>query len=587
MRIAVCDDERAVCDQITEWTQAYLREKRIPGTCETFCTYQQLQGREAEFDLFLLDYKMPSVDGLEIARALYAQYGERKTVIFITAYPEIVYDAFEVRTYRFLVKPVEKEKLYAALDAYMQRYRAQYYLTVLSDGRTEVIPLEDILYIEVMRAGESINTTDTIYGTLLKLRPGDTVELFTELIDSANNEYYGFKCWVNGTGNILGRSRILTLTVENENDEIYAVYAPIKEKYSILFSSSGNGTITYDPQAQIKEESEDCIVVFEGQDVTFSFVPDEGFVLSAILLDDEPQAVVNNQITLSDIHGNHTLYAEFNIHEHKYEENVTRNPTCTEEGAIVYCCSFCDNVYTETIPALGHAWDAGKVTKEPTCTATGVKTYTCQNDSSHTKTETLSAKGHDYKSVVTAPTCEERGYTTYTCANCGDSYKSDYASALGHNYGAWTDTGDKHERVCSRDGKKETADHSYGAWTVTKPANEQEEGEQTRTCTVCGHQNTEKIPKKNSELTLNKYVVTLNYKDSDTLTASEPVTWRSSDEKVVRVTDNGDIVTVGRGTATITATSVNSGKTAQCTVTVNYTVWQWLIIILLFGWIWY
>lgn len=151
MKIAICDDERAVCSEIQAWTEEYMRAKGIQCACETFNVYQQLQGRESEFDLFLLDYKMPGIDGLEFARMLHEEYDEKKTVVFITAYPEIVYEAFEVRAYRFLVKPLEKEKLCAVLDAYMERYRSQYFLSVLSDGRTEIIPLEEILYIEVMR----------------------------------------------------------------------------------------------------------------------------------------------------------------------------------------------------------------------------------------------------------------------------------------------------------------------------------------------------------------------------------------------------------------------------------------------------
>ena len=151
LKIAICDDEMSVCKCIRDLTEMYLREKGIQGECETFDSFRQLQGREHEFDLFLLDYKMPEIDGLMFARSLYEQYGEKKTIIFITAFPEIVYDAFEVRTYRFLVKPIDKEKLFSALDAYMQRRRSQLFLTVLSDGRTEVISLDEILYIEVMR----------------------------------------------------------------------------------------------------------------------------------------------------------------------------------------------------------------------------------------------------------------------------------------------------------------------------------------------------------------------------------------------------------------------------------------------------
>ena len=160
MKIAICDDERSVCSTIKELTETYLRERGIQGECETFQEYRRLLRRENEFDLFILDYKMPEIDGLKFARVLHEKYGEKKTIIFITAFPEIVYDAFEVRAYRFLVKPVDEGKLFAALDAYVERYRAQYYLSVLSDGRTEVIALEDILYIEVMRKDCTIVLSD-------------------------------------------------------------------------------------------------------------------------------------------------------------------------------------------------------------------------------------------------------------------------------------------------------------------------------------------------------------------------------------------------------------------------------------------
>lgn len=150
LNIAICDDEPAICRLLSETVRGYLDEKGLQGTCVSFDSYEKLQGREEEFDLFLLDYMMPGIDGLEYARRLFAQYGEKKTIIFITAYPEIVYDAFEVRTYRFLVKPIDRDKLYAALDAYFEQYCAQRYLTVFSDGSTQTVPVQDILYIEVM-----------------------------------------------------------------------------------------------------------------------------------------------------------------------------------------------------------------------------------------------------------------------------------------------------------------------------------------------------------------------------------------------------------------------------------------------------
>ena len=75
--------------------------------------------------------------------------------------------------------------------------------------------------------------------------------------------------------------------------------------------------------------------------------------------------------------------------------------------------------------------------------------------------------------------------------------------------------------------------------------------------------------------------------ETEPLTANDAVTWKSSNDAVVKVDpENGSLYAVGRGTATVTATT-EDGRTASCTVTVQYTWWQWIIRILLFGWIWY
>ncbi len=83
----------------------------------------------------------------------------------------------------------------------------------------------------------------------------------------------------------------------------------------------------------------------------------------------------------------------------------------------------------------------------------------------------------------------------------------------------------------------------------------------------------------------------LNYKDKTLLSAtvqgvSNPtVIWSSSNPKVVAVDENGNVTATGRGNATITATYGN--YSATCDVTVSFTFGQWLIYILLFGFIWY
>ena len=110
---------------------------------------------------------------------------------------------------------------------------------------------------------------------------------------------------------------------------------------------------------------------------------------------------------------------------------------------------------------------------------------------------------------------------------------------------------------------------AVGAGTATITATAADGSEKYDTCTVT-------VTQPVTGVTLDKPSMTLTEGDSETLTATvEPsnatnknVTWSSSDPSVATVA-NGVVTAVGAGTATITVTTEDGGKTAICTVTVE------------------
>ena len=113
-------------------------------------------------------------------------------------------------------------------------------------------------------------------------------------------------------------------------------------------------------------------------------------------------------------------------HIHSYKILVY-DPTCTENGVIVYTCE-CGNSHDEIISATGHSYKP--TVTEPTCTSEGYTTYTCACGDSYIS-DRVQPIAHTYTSVVTPPTCLAVGYTTYTCA-CGDSYTADEVAVVDH-----------------------------------------------------------------------------------------------------------------------------------------------------------
>jgi two-component system response regulator AlgR len=113
MRVLVCDDEQL----------ARSRLKRLAEEIdEVEVVAEAANGREAvneaqrtQPDVVLLDIRMPDMDGLEAASHL-LNTERPPAVIFCTAYDEHALQAFKVHAVDYLLKPVNRQDLGAALE---------------------------------------------------------------------------------------------------------------------------------------------------------------------------------------------------------------------------------------------------------------------------------------------------------------------------------------------------------------------------------------------------------------------------------------------------------------------------------------
>jgi len=109
-------------------------------------------------DIVLLDVRMPGMDGLEAARHLNV-LEEPPAVIFTTAYDQYAVEAFEAHAVGYLLKPVRKEQLAAALTRAGRLTRAQLqklaaagaearrtHIAARSREGLKLIPIEQVQY---------------------------------------------------------------------------------------------------------------------------------------------------------------------------------------------------------------------------------------------------------------------------------------------------------------------------------------------------------------------------------------------------------------------------------------------------------
>ena len=202
---------------------------------------------------------------------------------------------------------------------------------------------------------------------------------------------------------------------------------------------------------------------------------------------------------------------------HAWDEGkITQEQSCDNPEITTYTCtrSNCKKKkQVETKPALGHTWDEGKITKEATCSETGVKTYTCSRCGG-TKTEDIPKTKHNYEEhVVKAPTCTEKGVSYYVCKNCGLTTSRRQTPATGHIHtevrnqkdATYKEEGYTGDTYCKDCGKKlETGtvipklvetEHDYGEWVLDQAPTCKKYGARHRICKNCGDREVDVLDK--------------------------------------------------------------------------------------------
>lgn len=111
MRALIADDE-PVARQVLREQLEEIGGISVVGEADNGLEAVELIDRLRP-DVVLLDLQMPGLDGFSVARQLKAHH--RPAVIFVTAYDRHALEAFDIGALDYLLKPVRRERLEAAL----------------------------------------------------------------------------------------------------------------------------------------------------------------------------------------------------------------------------------------------------------------------------------------------------------------------------------------------------------------------------------------------------------------------------------------------------------------------------------------
>ena len=151
LRIAICDDDSKDRERVHGLVQEYLGEKSIQAEVKLFDHPDSLIEECEQFrpQIYILDIVMPMVTGIQAARELRWNQPDSQ-IIFATSESSYALESFDVNPINYILKPVEREKLFSTLDLALSRVKTgeERSISVKAKDGFRTLRIDEIMYID-------------------------------------------------------------------------------------------------------------------------------------------------------------------------------------------------------------------------------------------------------------------------------------------------------------------------------------------------------------------------------------------------------------------------------------------------------
>jgi DNA-binding LytR/AlgR family response regulator len=165
LKIALCEDEQLQRETIKNYIYEMFKEKEKEYELIEFDSGEALLGNYPKnLDILFLDIQMGSINGMDTARKV-REFDNSVEIIFITGLWEYVQEGYEVRAYRYLIKPIDFDKFEKQFGQCIKEIEKQNKDEILAvyKGETNKIELNSIIYIETEGRNTIIHTINNSY----------------------------------------------------------------------------------------------------------------------------------------------------------------------------------------------------------------------------------------------------------------------------------------------------------------------------------------------------------------------------------------------------------------------------------------
>jgi DNA-binding LytR/AlgR family response regulator len=166
-KIAICDDEVVCCNELCDILNEYERYNNLIFEIKCYEDGNKLVSEKlSDFDMFFLDIEMDCINGIDTAKFIIRECPDA-IIMFVTGFDNYIDFAFDLKVMRYLNKPVDKDRLFRALNIVIMDINKEKQYISVRDYRGQLCEIKIIDIIRVFIDGRkvSLETSDNIYET--------------------------------------------------------------------------------------------------------------------------------------------------------------------------------------------------------------------------------------------------------------------------------------------------------------------------------------------------------------------------------------------------------------------------------------
>jgi two-component system LytT family response regulator len=159
LKVGICDDDIEFSNQLKQTIQDFFEENSLNAPCiSIYHNGETLLSDTEPMDIVFLDVEMPGLNGIYVGNKL-KERNENIIIFIVTSYVEYLDEAMRFHVFRYLSKPLDRQRLFRNMKDALQLYNTTVTkILIETKQKSYTIPASDIISVEACGRQVTVHT---------------------------------------------------------------------------------------------------------------------------------------------------------------------------------------------------------------------------------------------------------------------------------------------------------------------------------------------------------------------------------------------------------------------------------------------